>query len=223
MKPLKITAYLRAGFSAAFDWSVSIDGVIAYQSQLAKLGFEEFALTQSSGHLAVIDDLPIEKEHFNGEWWYQCSRPFFDNRMTVTKNLHRRFNAQEAEKYVSKIGVVQTTKGPYKNARLAKNIFITPSVTWFVNGDKHWIENFLNSVAHIGGNRASGHGSVARWVIEDHDSLDDCRFKRALPVDFAEQNGIKGMNLNWAIRPPATLESNKFDVVIPKNVYSFIK
>lgn len=216
-QPLKITAYLKCGFSAAFDWSISIDGIIAYQSQLEKLGFEEFALTQSSGNLKPIDDLPIEKEHFNGEWWYQCSRPLFDLKLLHTKHLHRRLNVQEAETMVTKIGKIETTKGAYKNARLAKNMFITPCVQWYVNGDKEKIRHFLNMVTHIGGNRGSGHGAVSRWTIESHDSLEDCRFRRCLPVQFAEDRNIQGMYLNWSIRPPATLKENQFDVVMPEN------
>ena len=62
MTPLKITAHLRSGFSASFDWSISIDGIIAYQSQLEKLGWEQFTENQSTGQLKPVDDLPIAKE-----------------------------------------------------------------------------------------------------------------------------------------------------------------
>ncbi|HQZ60321.1 MAG TPA: hypothetical protein PLQ39_11645, partial [Acinetobacter sp.] len=105
MKPLKIIAHLRTGFHAAFDWSVSIDGILAYQSQLKKLGIERFMLEATNQQsLTAIDDLPIEKERFNDLWWYQCSRPFFNVAATHTKHIHRRFNAQEAEQYANKIG-----------------------------------------------------------------------------------------------------------------------
>ena len=119
MKPLKVTAFLRSGFSAAFDWSVSIDGIIAYQSQLEKLGWEKFTENQSTGDLKPVDDLPIAKELWGDEWWYQVSRPFFDCKLVHTKHLHRRFNIQESENHVTKIGKIETTKGAYKNARLA--------------------------------------------------------------------------------------------------------
>ena len=135
MTPLKITAHLRSGFSASFDWSISIDGIIAYQSQLEKLGWEQFTENQSTGQLKPVDDLPIAKEEFNGDWWYQVSRPFFDCKMVHTQHLHRRFNIQEAENHVTKIGKIETTKGAYKNARLAIQLFVTDKVIWYVNGD----------------------------------------------------------------------------------------
>ncbi len=218
MKPLKITAYLKSGFSAAFDWSIAIDGILAYQSQLKKLGWDEFVSNQSSGNLKPIDDLPIAKEHSNGDWWYQVSRPFFDCKLVHTKHLHRRFNAQEAESHVSKINKIETTKGPYKNARLAKKLYVTNKVVWYVNGDHDQIKQLLKMVTHIGGNRGSGHGAVKHWIVEEHDSIDDCRLKRALPIGFAEENSVQGIMLEWAIRPPYTLTENLRDCVIVENI-----
>ncbi len=217
MTPLKITAHLRAGFSASFDWSVAIDGIIGYQSQLKKLGFDKFVSTQSSGDLKPVDDLPIQKEQWRGDWWYQVSRPLFDCKLVHTKHLHRRFNAQEAEKYVSKVGVVQTTKGAYKNARLPVKLFITSAVVWYVNGDKQAIEQLLKDVTHIGSNRRAGHGAVSHWTIEDHNNIDDCRFNRALPVEFAAEHGVTGIAMDWAIKPPYTLHENIRQCVIVEN------
>lgn len=217
MKPLKITSHLCSGFSAAFDWSVSIDGIIAYQSQLKKLGWEQFMENQSTGDLKPVDDLPIAKEEWQGDWWYQVSRPFFDAKLVHTKHIHRRFNIQEAENYVTKVGKVETTKGAYKNARLAKKLYVTDKVVWYVNGDKDAIESLLQGVTHIGGNRGSGNGSVKRWLVEDHDCLDDCRFKRALPIGFACENDVQGIQLEWAIKPPYTLPENLRECVVVEN------
>lgn len=217
MKPLKVIAHLRSGFSANFDFALSIDGIIAYQHQLEKLGFEQFALSQSVGDLKEVDDLPIAKEHFNGDWWYQCSRPFFDCKHIHTKHIHRRFNATESELYCNKIKKVETTKGAYKNARTPVSLYITPKVVWYVNGDKERISELLSRVTHIGKNRASGHGAINHWEIVEHDNIEDCRFKRAIPIDFANDNNIGGLQLDWAIKPPYTLVSNKRLCIIPKN------
>ena len=215
---LKVTAHLKNGFSASFDWALMIDGIIGYQSQLEKLGFEEFAMTQSSGQLKPIDDLPIEKEHWGDDWWYQCSRPFFDCKRVHVRHIHRRFNAQESENYVTKVGKVETTKGAYKNARLPVKLYITPSVTWYINGDKERITELLDRVTHIGAKRGSGHGAINHWEVTEHDNLDDCRFKRVLPSDFAKEHGVTGIELNWAIRPPYTLDENKRRCVVVENV-----
>lgn len=218
MKPLKIIAHLRTGFHAAFDWSVSIDGILAYQSQLKKLGIEQFTIEQSLPHLlTAIDDLPVAKEHYNGLWWYQCSRPFFNVAATHTKHIHRRFNAQEAEQYANKIGKIETTKGGYKNARLSKTVYITNKVIWYVNGDKDAIEQLLAGVTHIGAFRRGGMGAVREWAVTEHENLEDCRLKRVLPIDFAKLYNVNGVHLTWAIRPPSLLISNQFDCVMPEN------
>lgn len=214
---LKVTAHLRSGFSAIFDFSLAIDGIIGYQSQLEKLGWEEFTLMQSAGQLKPVDDLPIEKEVFGDDWWYQCSRPMFDCKHIHVKHEHRRFNAQEAERYVSKIGKVETTKGAYKNARLPIKHFMTHQVVWYVNGDKERITELLERVTHIGGRRASGRGAVSHWTVAEHDNLDDCRFKRILPKAFADEHGVTGMQMDWAIRPPYTLAENKRLCVVVGN------
>ena len=216
MKPLKITAHLRSGFSASFEFGLAIDGIIAYQSQLEKLGIDDFVLTQQSGQLAPVDDLPIAKEQYGDDGWYQCSRPFFDAKHTITKHKHRRFNAQESERYCHNVKKVETTKGAYKNARLPMKLFITPQVVWYVNGYEQRITELLSRVTHIGANRASGHGAVNHWTVDVHDSLDDCRFKRILPIEFAKQHGLDGMAMDWAIRPPYTLVENKRLCYVPK-------
>lgn len=78
MKPLKITAHLRTGFSAQFDWSVSIDGILAYQFMLEKLGPDAFAETHALvEEQSPVEGLPLAVERWNGDWWYQCSRPVF--------------------------------------------------------------------------------------------------------------------------------------------------
>jgi CRISPR type IV-associated protein Csf3 len=218
MKPLKIIAHLFTGFHSAFDWSVSIDGILAYQSQLKKLGDERFKLEATNQQsLTVIDDLPIEKEYFNDLWWYQCSRPFFYVAATYTKHIHRRFNAQEAEQYANKIGKIETTKGPLKNSLLYKTVYITNKVIWYVNGDKDAIEKLLADVTHIGACRGGGMGAVREWAVTEHENLEDCRLKRVLPIDFAKLYKVNGVQLTWAIRPPSLLISNQFDCVMPEN------
>ena len=111
MKPLKVTAFLRSGFSAAFDWAIAIDSLIASQKCMHEIGFEQYVENQSTGNTKTHDDLPIAKELWGDEWWYQVSRPFFDCKLVHTKHLHRRFNIQEAEQHVNKIGKIETTKG----------------------------------------------------------------------------------------------------------------
>jgi CRISPR type IV-associated protein Csf3 len=219
MNYLKITAYLNNGFVATYDWSLTIDGIVGYAKKLEELGFEDFVLTQSINDMKPLDDLPFQKEEFNGNWWYQCSRPLFKTVLTKDKYNYRRFNQFEAEIYVNKVKKVEATKGPYRNARVLKNHIITSEINWFVCGDKKEIERLLKTITHIGGARSSGCGSVKNWEVEVINKTEKCRFCRVLPVEFAKLHGIDGPVLNWSIRPPSTLKENQFDCVIPENIY----
>lgn len=221
MKPLKITAHLRSGFTSKFDWSVSIDGILAYQFMLEKMGIDEFVLTQAIiSEQSPIEGLPLAVERWGGDWWYQCSRPLYKSFGSHIANIHRRFNAQEAERYIGdKTKKVEITKGAYRNARLPKKITVTPEVTWYVVGKKEEIERLLKGVTHIGAQRRSGYGAVRSWSVEETEDDSKARLCRALPVEFAEENNVQGLIMEWPIRPPARLPENLRMCVIPENDY----
>ena len=68
MKHLRITAFLTQGFSAAYEWALSIDGIVGYAKKMNELGFDDFVYSQSSNNMKPLDDLPFQKEH--------CSLPY---------------------------------------------------------------------------------------------------------------------------------------------------
>jgi hypothetical protein len=51
-------------------------------------------------------------------------------------------------------------------------VLTVPALTWLVEGDADKIERLLNQVEFIGKRRASGHGQVTTWSIEQTD--EDC-------------------------------------------------
>ena len=209
MKALKITANLQNGFATKFDWCPAIDGILAWSHQRRKLGIDEFINTQHRNDLqSVIDDLPLEKELCDGDWWYKASQPIFNSKDTHVTNIHRRFNSVEAEQYTNEKKKLDVTKGAYKNARIQLKRHITRQVSWQVVGDKEIIDEYLNDITHIGARTAAGFGLVLSWDISEG-SEDIARFHRPLPVDFAEKEGISGMVLEWGIRPPYRLTENK--------------
>ena len=89
--------------------------------------------------------------------------------------------------------------------------------------ENHRERELLESVTHIGANRGSGHGAVARWQIEPHDNIEDCRFKRIVPVDYAAQHNIDGITIESGIRPDYRLPENQFLCVIPENEVGNVK
>lgn len=221
MNTLKVTAVLKSGFSAQHDWALSLDGIVAYQLRQEQLGVDAF--NESHGIIemqTIVGDLPICKEVFGDNWWYQCSRPFFYGLGTHTKHIHRRFNAFEAERYFEgRQKVVQTTKGPYKNARLSQQVFITDRIFWYVNTENEPdLIRLIEKTTHIGAKRAAGMGAVRRWEFEAHDNSDDARLLRPTPVDFAKTHDLNGLPMRWPIRPPSRHPDNQFNCIIPENI-----
>ena len=95
MQSLKVTAHLMTGFATKFDWSPSIDGILAWVVQRERLGVEEFTATHHRPDLqASVKGLPLRKwEREGDDWWYQCSMPIYQSHAVMTHNLHKRFKA----------------------------------------------------------------------------------------------------------------------------------
>lgn len=217
MKALKITAVLYSGFASSFEWSPSIDGIIAYEFMIEKLGIDAFNETHGViSKQSPVEGLPIAVEKHNGNWWYQCSRPIYNTFFQHTSYLHRRFNSREAEMFSnSKTTKVQTTKGAYKNARMAITKRIAPDVSWHVVGNKEECARLLSRVTHIGSQRRSGFGLVKEWILSSDGSEETARLFRALPYDFAVDNGVQGVVIECPIRPPSRHPDNIMKCVIP--------
>lgn len=218
---LRVTAVLNNGFSSQFNWTPSIDGIIAYQWMKEKLGVNEFIETHGVTSMqSTVDDLPIEKVVFNDIWWYKCSSPIFSLLELNKTHIHRRFNVVEVEtRAAGKLKKIEVTKGAYKNARIPVNNKITGSVEWHVCGDKKEITRLLNTVTHIGSQRRAGFGAVQKWIVEVGGDIEKANLYRPLPIEFAKQHGVNGVEMDWAIRPPAKVVDNMKHCIIPVHHY----
>lgn len=217
MQSLKVTAHLMTGFATKFDWSPSIDGILAWVVQRERLGVEEFTATHHRPDLqASVKGLPLGVEREGDDWWYQCSMPIYQSHAVMTHNLHKRFNSAEAEMRMgSKQTKIQTTKGPYKNARYQLRQHVTNKVRWHVVGDKAEIERLLSHITHIGAKVGVGYGRVRRWEVAIGGDKQTARLHRPLPKAFADTNGVSGMLLEWGHRPPIRVTDNQRLCVIP--------
>lgn len=218
MQPLKISAHLVDGFVSKDKWSPSIDGIIAYQHMLKKLGPDEFAATQGVTHdMQPVTGLPMEVVEHENVWWYACSSPIFDSAARTQKHFHRRFDQQHSERidFGKKSGKVLVQAGPYKNYRRAIYKTLCASLSWHVIGDESRIRELLDRVTHVGAKSSQGYGEVRKWEITEGDAK-SAMHCRAVPVDYAKLNGIEGVEMIWGIRPPARLPENKFTCVVPQ-------
>lgn len=204
MMPLKITAYLMSGFVANDAYSPAIDGILAYAMRREQLTPEQFALDVAHfGNLPPVEGLPLSVEQYDDDWWYQCSLPIYADQAVFNRYIHRRFNAQEAESLVPDLKKVESTKGPYKNARLLLQQHITNRVEWHVIGDAAEIARLTHAITHIGKRVGAGFGRVRKWQVSADGNAHLARFHRPLPRAFADQYGVPGELMQWGIRPPA--------------------
>jgi CRISPR type IV-associated protein Csf3 len=218
MKPLIVRANLFSGFVSKFPWSPSLDGILAYQYRLNELGIDAFIETKPhlNAQKAVVEGLPLAIERHGEDWWYQCSKPLYHQIAQVSRHYHRRFNALEAETYLDgKKTEIETTKGPFKNARLIANHRLTNAVEWHCVGDKEEIEKLLSLVTHIGARVGVGFGRVRSWDVIDGGDEKKARFLRPIPAEFAALRGVEGLKMMWAIRPPLQLPEHQRLCVIP--------
>jgi CRISPR type IV-associated protein Csf3 len=217
MTSIAITAHLYSGFASSDPWSPSIDGIIGYWWMREHLGPDLFAITQSKTHaMKPADQLPLKKIEYDGQWWYACSSPIYQNQATVHRHIHRRFDQPHAEKYLpDNIKKVVTKAGSYKNFRMIVQQHITDCVTWHVIGDRAEIERLLSRCSHIGAKVGAGFGRVRRWSYAEGDA-EIAQYLRPLPVAYANEKVIDGDPMWWGLRPPARLPENCVECLMPR-------
>lgn len=218
--PLVVTAHLAQGYSAADDWSPSLDGILAYWALKEQLGDEEFALGMTGHRALVAPVLPLARESDGeGRWWWVCSAPEPDAvAMVQQKFFHRRFDIAQATVYAAEgIRRVEVAAGPYKAYRHRRDIRVCRSVTWRAIGDAREVRRLLRRLTYIGFGHTKGWGRV--WHVEVREGTDEdaaiARTRRPLPVAYAQALGLDGMVLPWGLLPPGRDPSQRADCLMP--------
>lgn len=215
-EPLIVTAHLATAYSVADPWSPSLDGILAYWALRDQLGEEEFALGMTGHRPLVEPDLPLVRETFDDDWWWQCSSPIVEVDGTFTRYVHRRFDDHEAVNRVPEtVRRVLTTGGPYKIYRTPHTMRVTDHVSWHAVGDVCAIQRLLQYCGNIGYGYTKGFGQVREWEISPGGDEYLARFHRPLPVAFATRQGIDGSVMRWGIRPPGRIPEHQTLCVMP--------
>lgn len=213
MMPLLIRAHLIAGYASSDSWSPALDGILAYQMLVERIGIERMAVAQADTMaMAPVEGLPLAVESFGEHWWYAVSSPIRDGEALVFRRwYHRRFDAHAAEAYLDpRSAKVLTRAGPYKNSRLSRDVRLVRSVSWHCIGDRAEIERLLRPVSHIGAGLAVGLGHVSHWTVAVDDADPTMALlHRPIPLDYAHRMGADdGAVMDWGIRPPVRLPLN---------------
>ena len=218
MEPLRVRAHLANSFSAADPWSPSLDGILAYYQLRERLGEEEFALGMT-GHRPLVtpDDLPLERVTWGEQWWWATSAPIVAVAARYTRHFHRRFDADQAERYLDpRVRRVQVSAGPYKAYRHARTHTVTRQIVWHCIGDGAEIRRLLRLCTAVGFGRGQGYGTVTGWTVTAEGADETlARFWRPLPADYAAAHGVDGPRLAWGIRPPGRMPENRTLCVMP--------
>lgn len=212
---LLLTAHLHVGFISNDPWSPAIDGILAAMHMQNVLGDQYFINQGHSYQMEPVDDLPLEKTHWNDLWWYNCSCPVYTPVRQQTAHLHRRFNAKQAEDFADEsTKTVLTKAGVYKNARLTYQQKIVKQVYWHVIGEKSKIESLLSRCHHVGARRGSGFGRVKKWTVETEGADENmAKYYRPLPAGAVDNH--ERVQMEWGIRPPARIPQNVFMCAMP--------
>lgn len=213
MKPLIVTAHLAQGYVASDRWSPSLDGILGWAMMRERHG-----CVAASEPVEPVEGLPLERIEHGGWWWYAASMPAAEVRERVRRYYHRRFDDHHALAFTDSSAKVLTTAGPYKSMRHNEMLALAPSVTWRCIGDLAEVERLLGLMRQIGRGVGRGYGQVTRWQIEEGGEAEAqaARFRRPLPVAYAEAHGLDGPRLTWGVRPPAWLPSNSALCVMPE-------
>lgn len=217
LTPLIVTANLATPYSAADPWSPSIDGLLAYWVLREQLGEEEFALGMTGHREQVVPELPLGKEKHDGLWWWQCSSPFTNVVQRQIRHFHKRFDDHYAAKYApAKQRGVLVAGGPFKNYRNPRVMHVTPWVQWHVIGDGDEIRRLLRRCVNIGFGHTKGYGQVSHWDVQADSRSDLARYCRPVPVAFAEEHELDGVEMTWGILPPGRDPDHQHRCILPR-------
>ena len=173
---------------------------------------EAFVTSRStiSSESFIEPDLPLARRGYGEEWYwaasYACGIPLGEH----SQYWHKRFDAQDAERYVDfgkHKGTVQTGEGRYKGYRVPLTVFLIPKLEWFAVGDMDGVSALVWRITHLGKKGSQGYGAVRRWTVEPWS--EDLSGLRPVPDEAGTEQS--------PIRPPYWLNTNNVIVRWPED------
>lgn len=181
MRSLTVTAHLQAGIAHAGPWGIALDGLLAGvvhsrgKAELLEAGGEHTPLVDQED---VPDlDLPLARCGPGEDWHWAATcawpGPGVMERPPevvtwITRPDHRHLTdltGPDVRQHVDE------DAGRYRRYAMPLLVTITESVIWRAVGDPDQIRDLLEQVSAIGKKRASGHGHVTAWDVEEAPSL----------------------------------------------------
>ncbi len=216
MKQLKITANLLDGRIITNDGYLPFDGILS-RAIIMKERPELIGQPLDKFSDFVSIPLPIKKiKEETEDWFYACSYALFKKLGEDRMFFNKRYDEVLAEKFVDfgkKKGVVDTSRGKYKNYRCTLNIILTDKITWYClpnsEKSKSEIEELCGFIKNIGKKPSQGFGIVKKWEVEEVEEKEMLYLLRAIPDKDGKQEKT--------IRPPYFSQSNIRKITIPSD------
>lgn len=192
MKPLIVTAILQSEFAATDPYSPMLDAVLAWQTLRRQFGDDIYSRTPERDEI-VEPDLPLKRVERDGEWWWACSIPHYEEAAQYLRYSHGRFDDGLERHLAEGVGRVGTTAGRYKAVRMPALCRIAAAIHWHMRGEADAILDLLSDVTHLGKRRGAGYGAILEWRCEE--TAEDHSGNRWVPASG-------GVGQLWGIRPP---------------------
>ena len=217
MMPLKVSCY-------AFNGVVS-DGYLPLDPILAALWMREHHPEQFWGDSVrakdnlIEADLPLQRLGSEHNWYYASSFCQAGWIGSETRHWHKRHTAQEQTRYIGQ-GRINVAQGQTKAYRMPLFVLHPGGrLTWYLVGDRAWLEARLPLITAIGHKRAQGNGIVIDWRVEpvDQDAsvILDHRLMRSLPLSDVPPETIDLRVARYGLRPPYWHRANQEWVALP--------
>lgn len=217
MTPLKISCF-------AFNGVVS-DGYLPLDPILAALWMREHYPKQFWGDSVrakdnlIEADLPLQRLGSESNWYYASSFCQAEWVSAETRHWHKRHTAQEQIRYIGR-GKINVAQGQTKAYRMPLFVLHPGGrLTWYLVGDRSWLEARLPLLTAIGHKRGQGNGIVIDWRVEpvaqDASVIQDHRLMRSLPLADVPQGTIDLRVGHYGLRPPYWHKANQEWVALP--------
>ncbi|MBM4574789.1 hypothetical protein GS896_27415 [Rhodococcus hoagii] len=226
---------MSAGYAHATPWGISLDGLLAseiweHRKAQARAGGDEWVAYDVHAAPSAIE-LPLARCPGDGgdRWHWAATFAWPEDEIpgphvqTWTGRADQHALAQIADQIPTH---VDPDRGRYRSWVMPLPLTVARTLVWRAVGDAESTARLLDSVAAIGKKRASGHGLVLDWSVDEMTDADEWEFghlhpdgtlgRTVPPTCLTGRSGIEhGGQGCMGLRPPYMHPQCRADVLLP--------
>jgi CRISPR type IV-associated protein Csf3 len=214
--PLKIIFYMQTPLCLGHPW-INFDSLLAHL--YVRKNLPEYRALPSNKPLPLNINLPVKKTVKNSIELYHTSVSQFEFSEVYSKHIYKRF----CEKYIDfqklKRKKLHINQGYFRNFMIALPYLPTPTVSFYVNGDKECIDELLKGLPALGKKTAIGYGFINNYEIEeideDYSLFKDGNPMRPIPIQWIDEFQEGGEIIPMAYKIPYWARDSVAPCIIP--------